>query len=197
MAASCNVSKNPPSKLNFLASVKIPVGYRLVNPPEYNLYLTLDSTNLKTDTVFEFVDSIIVIERDATGNPTRTLPCSSKVARVTVHGTIYYNLVISKFQTAQSLDAAEFTGFSSNDVVPVNITLGYACAECDFPSDALYGFKVDITKLDEFVTTHSGTQIFYNPQSPDEFYAALAEPNDSEVIQVPYTITITSVGPND
>lgn len=197
MPSVCNVTKNAPTKINFLATIRVPVGYKLVEPPEYNLYLTLDSTNLKTDAVVELKESIIIIEKDAQGNPTRTLNCSSKIAKVNVHGSIYYNLVVSKFKTAQALDNSEFTAFSSNDVLPVDAVLGYACAECDFPPDSLYGFDVKLTKLPEFITTHSGTQIFYNPETPEEFYAALADANESEVIQVPYTITITPKGPND
>lgn len=190
MANTCSIVKNPPYIVNFLATVRIPAGYKIQAIPNYDLYLTLDSTNVKTDRLFENKEVIVTIGTDVNGNPI-TMPCTTKIIKLDLHGTLYSNLVVSTFETVNAVTAQSLTAFSGINAIPIDTVLGYACPDCDFPDDALFGYTTELTKLDEFIITASGTQIFYNPADPEEFFEALSDATTSQVIQVPYTLTIT------
>ncbi|MGL4346057.1 MAG: hypothetical protein ACRCTE_12745 [Cellulosilyticaceae bacterium] len=190
MPIPCALNPSKPTVITFVATVPIPIGYILTNPPLYELHLTLDSNHLHTTLTIELKDSIITLNNSDPTNP-QTLSCLSKVYKLSLQGSILYNLVIERFQTFKNLDPAKFTAFSSNNIVNVDAELGYSCYECDFLNDINTRYTTDIIKGTEFVITDNASIIPYNPLEPEPFFDALSDPNSSQVIQVPYTLTIT------
>lgn len=188
MGIPCTINPAAPSVFTFLATVRIPLGYIITEPPIYNLHLTLDSNNLRKELSIELKNSTIYLDDS---DPSKVLNCFSKVYKVELHGPVYYNVVIERFQTAQNLDPSKYTAFSSADAININTDLGYSCYECDFPSDIQTHFTTSITQGTEFVITSDGSIIPHNPLDPDPFFAALKDPNSSQTIQIPYTLTIT------
>lgn len=188
MSIPCAINPADPSVFTFLASVRIPVGYVLIDPPIYNLHLTIDSSNLRTELEIDFKPSTIYLDDT---DPTKTLTCLSKIYKLEIHGAVYYNVVVERFQPAHNLDPAKYTAFSGDDTVNISADLGYSCYECDFPVGDEDHFTTIITKGTEFVVTDNGSIIPYNPQDPEPFFEALRNPNTSQMIQIPYTLTVT------
>ncbi|MGL4738948.1 MAG: hypothetical protein ACRCW2_15975 [Cellulosilyticaceae bacterium] len=187
MGNPCAFTPAEPQVFTFVAAIQVPVGYVITDPPIYATHLSLDSSTLHLDKEIQLKNSLIYVDDN---DPSKTLSCTSKIYLLELEGPIYYNAVAERFSPSKNFDPEKYTAFSAASSINIEMPLGYSCYECDiFPTTPPY--TVLITPGTEFIVTSDGSIIPHNPLDPDPFYNALKDPNASQTIQIPYTLTIT------
>ena len=201
----CSIQRAPELKIQFMATVRIPVGFKVnVNPTEeqhkYQDYITIDRNALSVNIVEELRDADIDIPDFKNKGLTTKMACKSKIRVIKLVGPLFYNAIATGFIPLASaqIDDKEgeviispATAFSSSGTMEIDFDLGYMCYECLFDPGQITGFKVKLVEGEAFVITETGTKEPYNPAAPEAFLALL-DGKGEKVIHYPFTIVISS-----
>lgn len=208
MANVCTVRRNPRVVKEFVATVTIPIGFKVIGNGDdprypYTDYISIDRSALQVSMIEELYPSIIQVPDCQDPTKTQELPCESKVRTIKLTGPLNYSAIISGFMpvipveaTPQTPDVTVTTPTAFNDskMVEISCNLGYSCYECDFPDDFIQGFKVEIIQNDEFLVNHSGNIIFHHAEAPEDFMRELNGLN-TVIINIPFVLTLTPTEP--
>lgn len=193
MNSFCNIYKNPPCNIKFLATVIIPAGYTLSDPLDYYIHLALSDKDLRIDPIYEPEECNMNPQGNCYNSPPQSTCCSPSLLVLNLHGALYANVAVSTFQPVDPITQPSETIFSSDSVIPVDVNLGYTCPNSTCSLQEFLSFNTTVSHAPEFLITNCGYEIFHLPNNPIPFFTALSNPNASRVIQIPYTITITPV----
>ena len=201
----CSIQRAPELKIQFMATVRIPVGFKVnVNPTEeqhkYQDYITIDRNALSVNIVEELRDADIDIPDFKNKGLTTKMACKSKIRVIKLVGPLFYNAIATGFIPLASaqIDDKEgeviispATAFSSSGTMEIDFDLGYMCYECLFDPSQITGFKVTLTEGEPFVIAETGVETPYKPENPAEFLAVL-DGKAEKVIHYPFTIVLSS-----
>lgn len=206
MANVCTIKKAARLTQDFVATVVIPIGFKLVdngvdpvNP--YQCYMSFDKNSIISTVAHQLFSSVITIpDLDNPGQMT-TIDCMSKINEVTLTGPLFYNAIISGFEPVSALTPVTTslsvvtapTAFSNSETIEVQRIVAYGCHECDFPDNIMSSFEISIVQHEEFLVNNHGNIIFNRPPSTQEFFDALKEGDVSQVIHIPFTLVMSSI----
>lgn len=203
--AVCNIIATDPIITHFIARVTIPVGFCIAEPEDYGVFVTIDRGEINYNQLLVSKEATVIIEPERTitedGSSIDidavTMQCDVQIREFKIAGPLYYNTIIKGFKPKEFLEipdeTVEPTAFSNHDTILVDEALGYACLDCELQEGIFTGTTVELTNTSPFVITETGTQVFYNEANPTEFFDALNNSESTQVILIPYTLTITPI----
>lgn len=181
----------PPVHIDILSTVIVPKGYRLGDDTsKYQVLLSMDEHTLKVVTEEEYQEAAISL-KDREGKPI-ILNARVKVSKVSLVGTIFYNLIITGFECKTPMYGKNETVFNSDPAIPINVVLGYTTYEYNEAEHPLNQYVVTVTQGEEYLITAEGEKI--NRNSP-LFFKALQEGRGNMTIQGPYTLEVAASPP--
>lgn len=179
----------PPIEFEILPTITIPRGFRLgEDTSRYSLQLSVDEHALDIIAEEEFHEGVISV-------PNRegqivTFNAEVLVVRVSLIGSLFYNLVVTGHRAVEPLGIDRETVFSLDPSIPVNVVLGYVTLEYyeALEQEPFDDYVITVTQGEEYLITETGEII---ERSNPLFFSILQEGDQEIRLQVPYIITVS------
>lgn len=207
MADYCTIVKSSQVIKEFVATVTIPIGFKIIgdgNDPRYPYkdYISMDRGSIETHTEEQMFPSVISIPDPQDPTQTITLNCQSRARVIKLEGPLFYTVVVAGFmpvlpvepQTQTDIVVTVPTAFTANNTIQIMDAIGYTCYECQMSPEILANYKLEIIQKDEFIITSNGNIIFHRAEEPQDFFAELDGKN-TVTINYPLMLILTPLDP--
>lgn len=200
MADYCTIVKSGQMMREFVATVTIPVGFKVIGDGAdprypYTNYISLDRGSIETHIEEKSFPSVIYVPDSQDPTQTQELHCQSKARVIRLDGPLFYSLVVSGFMPVVPTEPESHThvvvtvptAFNTNNTIQIMDAIGYTCYECQLPPEILADYKLEIIQRDEFIVTNSGNIVFHRAEAPEEFFAEL---NGKNTVTINYPLCL-------
>lgn len=207
MADYCTIVKCSQVIREFVATVTIPVGFKIIGDGQdprhpYTDYISMDRGSMETHLEEQMFPSVISIPDPADPTQTIELNCQSRARVIKLQGPLFYSVVVSGFMPTLPTEPESHNGivvtvptaFTSNNTIQIADAIGYMCYECQIPPEILANYKLDIIQKDEFIITNNGNIVFHRAEAPQDFFAELDGKN-TVTINYPLVLSLTPLDP--